>query len=61
MYGLENTSGNEWADQLVLAVKDTFNRLYDEFATFNGLIPRFHHPLHRLLLKLVSGENISVV
>lgn len=38
MYGLENTSGKEWADQLVLRVKDTFNGLYDEFLHSGGLI-----------------------
>lgn len=34
---LTSTSGKGWADQFVLRIKDTLNKLYDEFASFKGV------------------------
>lgn len=39
VYGLENTSKKRWGhgvNKLVLKVKDTINKLYDELASFMG-------------------------
>lgn len=62
MFWLENTSRQgSWVDQLVLRVKDSLNRLHDDFGKFMGLILRFHHLPYRLLSNLIEQKSKSGV